>query len=109
MQFLHGGHVGEVDGGVVIDGLLGARGVELTGALLCVSLLSCYSYNRGVRFNIPRECIAVDSSHGNAKGPGLQDVVVGEAFHELRIVLAHAPCVASAERIDIIPRPWYRR
>lgn len=35
MQLLHGGHVGKVDSRVVIDGFLGARGVELA---TCVSI-----------------------------------------------------------------------
>ena len=41
MQLVHGGHVGEVDGRVVIYSFLGARGVELTTCVsICAIVLS---------------------------------------------------------------------
>lgn len=44
IQLLHGGHVGEVNSGVVIDGFLGARGIELAGTLSISQFAIANSY-----------------------------------------------------------------
>lgn len=68
-ELSHGGHVGKVDSGRVIDGLLGTRGVELASGVC-----------KGT---------AVDSSHGDAKGTGLKEVMVGETFNELHLLVIY--------------------
>jgi hypothetical protein len=35
--------------------------------------------------DILRKGIAVDTAHGNAKGPALEDIVVGEALNQLQV------------------------
>ena len=70
------GHVCEVDGGGVVDGFVGTGSVKGAGCLLLLF--------GGVVAVVPAaKGLAVDSAHGDAEGSGLEDVVVGEAVHEL--------------------------
>lgn len=43
----------------------------------------CGVIERSRSGNILSKGVAVDTAHGNAKGPRLQDVVVGEALDQL--------------------------
>lgn len=86
-HFRHGGHVDKVHGGGVLDGLVGAGGVEFAGVGRAVprklALTRPWNWVRAGDCVIPSECVAIDSPHGDAESSRPKQVMVGKAVDQL--------------------------
>lgn len=66
-----------------MDSLAGARGVELAGTVQSrLAAIRRIALRFGME-NIPAECAAIDSLHGDAESARLKHVVVVETIDEL--------------------------